>query len=64
MMKNAFYFILKAIFHEIFKLLSSLFHYVKNRPDQKEKVNLKMYNTDITDTDKMYNTDIAQYLTK
>ena len=42
MMKNAFYFTLKALFVlEIFKFLSLHFSQVKNRLDLKAKVNFK-----------------------
>ena len=47
MMKNAFYFILKALFMlKIFKFLSRLLGHVKERFDSKDKVNFKLY--DIT----------------
>ena len=58
MMKNAFYFILKALFVlKIFKFLSRLFGHVK-----KDKVNLKIHNV-TTWFINNYNTRIAQYLT-
>ena len=45
MMKNAFYFTLKALFvHKIFKCLSRLFGYVEKRLDWKHQVNFKIYN--------------------
>ena len=48
MMKNAFYFILKALFVlEIFKFYSLLFGYVEKQLDRKVKVNSKIY--DVTD---------------
>ena len=44
MMKNAFYFMFRALFVlEIFKFLSSLFYYVEKPPDKKGKVNFKVY---------------------
>ena len=44
MMKNAFYFILKALFVlEYFKYLSSLFGYVEKRLDQKDKIKFLIY---------------------
>ena len=47
-LKNAFYFMLKALFIlEIFKFLSWLFGYVEKRLDKKVKVNFKIY--DVTD---------------
>ena len=58
MMKNAFYFILKALFVlKIFKFLSRLFGHVK-----KDKVNFKIHNV-TTWFINNYNTRIAQYLT-
>ena len=43
-MKNAFYFMFRALFVlEIFKFLSSLFYYVEKLPDKKGKVNFKVY---------------------
>ena len=44
MMKNAFYFTLKAFFVlKTFDFLSSLLGHVEKRLDQKDKVNLKLY---------------------
>ena len=44
MMKNAFYFILKALFVcKIFKFLSWLFGHIKKRLDEKDKVNFKSH---------------------
>ena len=44
MMKNAFYFTLKALFIlKIFKFLSWLFGHVEERLDYEEKVNFEMY---------------------
>ena len=52
MMKNAFYFILKALFVlKIFTFLSLLFGHVEKRIDKKDKVNFKFY-------------DVASWLTK
>ena len=63
-MKNAFYFILKALFVlEIFKFLSWRFGHVRKQLDQKAQVNLKIH--DVTGwTANDYNTHIAQYLKK
>ena len=47
MVKNVFYFILKALLVlKIFKFLSWIFGHVKKRVDEKDKVNLKIH--DIT----------------
>ena len=64
MMKNAFYFMLKALLAlEIFTFLSSLFAYVEKWFDKKAMVHFKIY--DITDwTTNNYNTYIEQYLNK
>ena len=44
MMKNAFNFILKALFvHKMFKFLSWTFGNVENQPGYKNKVNFKIY---------------------
>ena len=44
MLKNAFYFTLKALFiFKIFKFLSLLFGHVKKRLDKKVKVNFKIF---------------------
>ena len=44
MMKNVFYFMLKALFvFEIFAFLSLLFGYLGKRLDEKAKVNFKIY---------------------
>ena len=63
-MKNVFYFMLKALFVlEIFKFLSLLFNHVDKQRDKKVNVNSKIYS--ITDwTAKNYNTHVAQYLKK
>ena len=63
-MKNAFYFMLKALFVlEIFKFFFWCFGYVEKRLHKKAKVNFKIY--DVTDwTTNNYNTDIVQYLKK
>ena len=48
LIKNAFYFMLKAVFVlKIISFLSSLFGYVEKRLDKKVKVNFKMY--DVTE---------------
>ena len=62
MVKNAFYFTLKALFVlEIFTFLSRLFGYVRKDLDKKDEVNFKIYNvTDWTTND--YNKHIVQYL--
>ena len=64
MMENAFYFILKVLFVlKIFKFLSWLFGHVEKQLDQKDKVNLKIF--DVTSwLTYNYNTHIAEYLTK
>ena len=63
MMKNAFYFILNALFVlKIFKFLSWLFRHVEKRLDQKDKANFEIYDVTAWLT-KNYNTYIAQYLT-
>ena len=62
MMKDAFYFMFKALSAlEIFKFLSRRFAYVGKRLDKKVMVNFKIY--DVTDwiTDN-YNAHIIQYL--
>ena len=62
MMKNAFYFILKALFViKIFKFLSWLFGHVEKRLDEKDKINFEI--DDVTAwLANNYNTHIAQYL--
>ena len=65
MMKNAFCFILKALFIlEIFTFLRYLlFGYVEKRLDKKAMVNFKIY--DVADwATNNYNTHITQYVTK
>ena len=63
MMKNAFYFILKALFVlKIFKCFSWLFGHVENRLDQEDKAYFKIYGI-TTWLENNYNTDIARYLT-
>ena len=62
MMKDAFYFMFKALSAlEIFEFLSRRFLYVGKRLDKKVMVNFKIY--DVTDwiTDN-YNAHIIQYL--
>ena len=63
-MKNAFYFMLKAVFvFEIFTFLSRLFAYAEKRLDKKAKVNFRIYG--LTDwTTNGCNTRITQYLKK
>ena len=62
MVKNAFYFTLKAFFIlKIFKFLSWLFGQVSKRRDYKDKVKFKFYNITSWLTNN-YNTHIAQYL--
>ena len=60
MMKNAFYFMLKAfLVLEIFTFFFGLFVYVQKWLDKKAKVNFKMYG--VTDwTTSNYNAHIAQ----
>ena len=58
-MKNAFYFILKALFLlRIFKVFVLTFGHAENQLDEKDKVEFKIY--DVTYN---YNTHIAQYPT-
>ena len=62
-MKNAFYFTLKALFVlKIFKFLSRFFSHVEKQLDEKDKVNLNIYDV-TTCLTYSYNTHIAQYLT-
>ena len=62
MMKNAFYFILKAHFVlRMFKVLSSFFGHVRKGVDKKAKANFKIY--DVADWQaNSYNTYIVQHL--
>ena len=62
MVKNPFYFILKApFFLEVFTFLSRFCGYIEKEPDKKTIVNFKIY--DVTDwTKSNYNTHIIQYL--
>ena len=64
MMKNAFYFNIKALFVlKLFKFLSWLFGHVEKRLDLKDKVNFEIH--DVTAWLKNNcNTHIAQYLKK
>ena len=64
MMKNAFYFMLKALFVlEIFTLLFHIFGYEEKRLDKKAMVDLKTY--DVADwIMNLCNIYIAQYLKK
>ena len=63
-MKNAFYFMLKAVLiFDILTFTSWLFGYVEKRLDKKAMVNFKV--DDVTDwTTNDHNTHIAQYLKK
>ena len=62
-LKNAFYFMLKALFLlEIFNFLSLLFVYVEKRLDKKGKVNFKIYDVTHWTTNNIYNIFIVQYL--
>ena len=64
MMKNTFYFMLKALFViEIFTFLSWLFGYLEKRLDKKGMFNFKIYDVKNWATSN-YNTDIVQYLKK
>ena len=64
MMKNAFYFALKALFAlEMFKYLSWLFGQVEKRFDYKENVNFKIYDVTTWETNNS-NAHVAQYLKK
>ena len=63
-MKNAFYFMLKALFvFETFKFFARLFSDVEKQLDQKASVYSKMYDVIDWATDN-YNTPIAIYLKK
>ena len=64
MMKNAFYFMLKALFVlEIFTFLSRPFGYLEKRFDEKAVINFKNY--DVTDwTKNNYSAQTTQYLKK
>ena len=63
-MKNAFYFIFKALFvFKIFNFFSWLFGYVQKSAWLKNKVNIKIYDITTWLTNN-YNALIAQYLTK
>ena len=64
MMKNAFYFMLKALFvFGIFKFLSWSFGHVGKRLDKKTKINFEIY--DVTDWEtNNYNIYICQNLKK
>ena len=64
MMKNAFYFNLKALtVVKITKFLSWLFDHVEKRLDLRDKVNFKMYDITIWETNN-YNAHVAQYFKK
>ena len=64
MMKNAFYFMLKALFVlEIFTFLSSVFGYVGKRLHKKTMINFKIYGLTDWKTN-IYNVHITQYLKK
>ena len=64
MMKNAFYFIIKAPFAiEIFTFLSELSGYVEKGLHKKTNINFKIYYVKERTTIN-YNTHIAQYLKK
>ena len=64
MIKNAFYFTLKALFVlKIFKFLSWLFDHVEKQLDQKDQVNLKSYYVTSWETYNC-NTHVTQYLKK
>ena len=63
-MKNAFYFMLKALLVlEIFKFTFWLFGYVEKRLDKKAVVNFKIYDFTYR-TSNNYDTHIVQYLKK
>ena len=63
MMKNAFYFTLKALFVlKVFKFLSWVFGHIEKRLDQKDNVNFKIYG--VTCLTNNCNADIAPYLKK
>ena len=61
MMKNVFYFTLKALFAlKIFKFLSCEFGHIAKRLDKKDKVNFKFYNVTAWLVNNP-NTHVAQY---
>ena len=64
MMKNAFYFMSKALFVlKVFRFLSRLFGHVKKQLDQKDQANVKIY--EVTSWEKSnFNTHIDHYLQK
>ena len=63
-MKNAFYFILKALFTlKILNFCPDFFGHVGKQLDEKAKVNFKIYDVINCETNN-YNTHIAQYLIK
>ena len=63
-MKNAFYFVLKALFVlKIFTFLSLVFGYVEKRFDKRAMVNFKIYEVIDWKTSNC-NTHIIQYLKK
>ena len=63
MMKNAFYFILKALFSRYLNFCHDFMVMLKKRIDQKDKVNFKIHDVTAWLTNNC-NTHIAQYLTK
>ena len=64
MMKNAFYFILKAIFvFKIFKFSSWLSGHVEKMINWKDMINFKIYDVTIW-LPNNYNAHIAEYLMK
>ena len=64
MMKNAFYFIIKALsVLKVFNFLSWLFDHVEKQLDEKDKVNSKIYDVTTLITYN-YNTHIVLYPTK
>ena len=64
MMKNAFYFILKALLVlQIFKFMPGTSVHVEKQLDQKDMINFKFYDV-TTWLTYNYNKDIAQYFKK
>ena len=58
MMKNAFYFVFKALFvRQIYTFLSRIFGYAEKRLDKKAMVNFKIYDVIVWTTNN-YNTQI------
>ena len=64
MMKDAFHFILKAVFVlKVSKFLSRLFRHKEKHLEKKDNINFEFYDATTWLTNN-YNTNIAQYLTR